>query len=161
MLARPICGTRNDGEQDRVLIVKGVISRSSVLPDRLLVEQPVRILPKDPSMLPFQSGPHIAHDRNRLALWPAVRHQPQSGQEGKSLVRREPNLHASARRRGAEERKGAAIGAGGSFKRAIGFKQALYPGLQPLGRFQRVRLQQVRNGLFDLIAFVFEHLKRR
>ena len=61
-------------------------------------------------MLRLQSGPHIAHDRNRLALWPAVRHEPQSGQESEGFVGREPNLHAAPRGRGAEERKGAAIG---------------------------------------------------
>ena len=133
-LARPIGGARNDGQQDRVLIVKSVISRLGVLPDRLLVEEPVRVMQKDPSVLILQSGPHAAHDGNRLALWPAVRHQPQPRQEGKSFVGREPDLDASPGGLGAEEREAAPMGACGRVKGAIRLKQALDLGAQALGR---------------------------
>ena len=91
---------------------------------------------KDPSVLLFQNGPRVAHDGNRLALWPTVRHKPQSGQEGKSFVGREPDLDPSPRGLGAEEREVAAMGAFGRLKSAIRLKQALDLGAQPLGRLQ-------------------------
>ena len=134
-LARRIGGARNNGEQERILIVKSVISRLGVLPDRLLVEEPVRVMLKDPPVLVFQSRPHAAHDGNRLALWPAVRHQPQPRQEGKSFVGREPDLDAASRGLGAEERE-IAIGACGRVKGAIRLKEALGLGAQALGRFR-------------------------
>ena len=136
MLARPIGCARNDGEQDRVLIVKCVISRSGGLQDRLLVEEPIRVMPKDPSVLLLQSRSHAAHDGNRLALWPAVPHEPQSSQERESFIGREPNLHAASRGPGAEEREVPAIGVCGRLQGAISLKQALDLGAQSLGRLR-------------------------
>ena len=45
---------------------------------RLLIEQFVWGLSEDPRVLPFEVNTDAAHDRNCEALWPAVRHNPQS-----------------------------------------------------------------------------------
>jgi len=134
LLARWIGGTRNDGEQDRILIVECMIAWSGVLPDRLLVEEPVRVVQKDPSVLLFQSRPHAAHDGDRQGLWPAVPHEPQSVQECKSFVGREPYLDPPPGWLGAEEREASAIRALGIWESAIRFQQALELGAQSLGR---------------------------
>ena len=125
MLTRSIGGARNDGEQNRILIVKGEIAWFGVPPDCLLVKEPVRVLSENPFVLPFQIGPHVAHYGDSLTLWPAMRHESQSSQKRESFVRREPNLNAASRRFGAEKSVVGPTFARGLLTGAIGLEQAL------------------------------------
>src|SRR5580658_5783944 len=136
-----------------------MVARSGVLPDRFLVEKPLRVVPKDPPVLFFQARPYAPHKRDRQTLWPTMTHEPQSVQQREGLVVRKPILYPFPGRIVAEEREVGVILPCGSRKDTISVEQTLQFGAQFLGwlRRLRLRLQQVRDRLLDLVAFVFKH----